>query len=565
MANDILQEPLGGFKTWHISQIYFGEGSPEGTIVPNVGDAVIDWDRGIYEVVAVVNQIPTLELFDTTKSLIGETNPTLIGGLSDRNPSVLLRAFFDGSQDPSVITIDDQYRVYGSELSHCKLFLGRDINPQTGTVISRNLSGSSENVTYETIDNTSVTIKRPNTIYTHANLDDGEVVTLVNYSSSGVVTGEEVFVVKNTNAIRSLELETVYIVDIELVSSLLSESEPDVIEVPFGQPLQSSGFDYRLLYSDGTTQTASVDGVKARLSGLDNYNTNWAGDGESVVLLYTADPNEPIINVGSGSARTISKTYTMVNVDVPQDAAYKIYMVPRYAALTQTYELETLLVNAAHDWSVRVDPSDIDIYQEGTTNPPDLTNSGAWQQLDLAVDIGQWFPSLAGYTFTQTTGIRLGPVNQNVDNKPWLIDYRNDQQLAYGNFNNMKAIAYLSGNMPIDIKIGATTVEEWLERLYDPLKPSYDDTLIGEIPTPTHFALRWWDSVSGDYITTGDGSGNLISVDDWNINIDRLTYSDGQWENMETLEILWYYTLTGDVSSRMIGVSPIMVHIYQGT
>lgn len=556
--SDILQLPLVGFRVWHITQIYMGEGSPEGTVVPTVGDAVIDWDRGIYQVKHVINQIPTLELFDPTKSLFGDTQPNLISGLSNRNPSVIYRAFIDNSVTPKVIVIDDQYRIYGSDPSYCKLFKGTDTNPQTGIVVSRNLSGSSENVTLETISNDGITIKRPNTIYSNVSLEDGDTVTLVEYSSSGVVTGGVTLVVKNSAAIRSLEQETVYIVDIELITPLLSETQPDVIEVPFGQPLQANGFQYRLLYSNGTTFTDDVDGVKCKLLGLDNYNTNWAGDGESIVLQYTADVNEPIININSGTSRTISKTYTMINVDVDPDLAFKLYVIPRYQPLTQDYVLNTWLVNAAHDFWVDV-TGDANIYLEGTTNAPDLGATGVWQQLDLVMDIEQVLPHLVGYTFTQTTGLRLNTVNGNLDNKPWLIDYANNQTLAYGNFNAMKATAWLTGNQQIDMSCGATTQQGWLDRLYYPLKPSYDVTLIGSVPTPTHFALRWYDEVALQYVET-----NEIDIDSWNIPIERLLYSGGSWQNMSTVEVVWYYTLPGDVSSRLIGVSPVMVQLYQG-
>jgi hypothetical protein len=545
-----------GFRVWLIDQIYLGPTSPtSGRIVPNVDDAVFDWNRGVFRVVAVDNVFtvgngeptytPTLKLVDL--SILAKKQMGLIGSqnLISYQPNVLELAFLNTLVTPFTISLDDRYRVFDTEAAYIKLFKGTDVSANKGTVISKVFNGSgnyiSENVELELIDPNNPAIKRPPVFNTIASLYDGEVVTAVIYTQAGGPIGQHSFLIKNSSAIRGLGNNTVFITDIILVSEMLDNIELDLINVPANLPITGGDFQARLLYSDGSNSLISVGTTKCKLHGITNFNTSLAGVSSTVVLNYYPDVNEPIINTSNPYLRSLTHSYRIRTSENVLDKSFKIYVVPVFNTVTNKYTNTYYLTNLNYDILIKLNNSQISVRNLDNT-PIDYTTNTESQTLLLSVVMSTVFPiGYTGYTFVQSVIVRYG----SETTFGWILDYKGNNENVYG------AEAYfeysITGQQVIQIKSGAVTIEEWLSILWTPLHAIFNHNLSLSAPTPTHIQLRY-KGVSSPI--------KAISVA-WNSNIPN--EFGVAWTEYSTVEVVWLApTLHPDVYLT-VGISPVMI------
>lgn len=547
-APTLIYDPRAGFRSWYITEIYTGPGST-GQYVPHVNDMVVDWTRGVFQVTAVdltsvpPTYIPTLELVDL--SLLASEQIGLSQQLSTYQPSVLELAFLNIDVMPYTISIDDRYRIYGTEASYLKLYRGVDLSIENGVVISQTYNGSgaliSENVILELIDPSNTAIKRPPVFNTTTALFDGETVTAVIYTVTGGVTGQHTFLIKNTNAIRGLGSDTVYISDIVLVTTLLDTVALDTVNVPANIPISGGDFQARLLYSDGTDTLISVGTPKCKLLGIDNFNTSIAGVTSQVVLVYYPDPNEPAVNITNPSIRSISHTYTIRTINNVLDYSFKIYVVPKYNATTQQFSNDYYLTNLAYNILIKLAPNQISVTLQGGGNINYSINSGA-QALVLAVVMSSVIPyGYSGYTFVQVVTVNYGSSTTT----PWYLDYLNNNTLLYG--SQVYFEYSTQGQQPLSIISGAQSISEWLARLYLPLHPTFNQNIYLAAPTPTHFQLTYH----------GIQSPVLLITDYWNILIQN--YFGINFVNYDTVLVTWLVPTADITVYSILGVSPVIV------
>ena len=544
----LLYDPLRGFRMWDISELYMGPNTTTaGKIVPNVDDAVMDWERGILRVISVEttgsspSYVPTLMLVDFNS--LFTRNGRGAQGIGLYQPSVLELAFVNTLVIPNTISIDDRYRAYGTETAYAVLFRGSDLSPMTGEVISQVYNGSGQltgvNITLELLDPNNTAIKRPPVFNTQVTMYDGELVTLVLYTQAGEATGQHPFLVKNTSAIRGLSANTVYIQDVVLVTNMLDATTLDLLNVPSNTPLTGADFQARLLYSDGSTQTISIGSNKCKLYGVDNFNTSLAGENSEVVLTYYPDINEQTINVSNPSMRSISHVYQIRTVNITADYSFKVYVVPKFNVSTQQYSNDYYLTNQAYTVFIKLAPSQITVNRLGGGAINYGINSGP-QTLALSVIIADVIPfGFNGYTFVQTLTLTYG----SQTSAGWMIDYMNTDSHVYG------VTAYAeyatTGLSVLSLRSGAVSVEQWLARLYAPIHAIFNQTLVTVPPTPTHFKL----------IYHGVESPVRLIADYWNLFLPN-DFGDS-FINYDTVSIVWLLP-TVDVSVySTLGVSPL--------
>lgn len=554
MSTTLLVDPTRGFRVWNIDDIYLGpDVIPTGVSVPNVNDMVLDWTRGFFRVIAVddtdINPTytPVLSEFDVTLLNNPNAGDILGRGLTGYQPAAHERAFFDNSVVPHTISIDDRYRVYGADAINAKLFKGTDVT-SNGTVISLTFNGSGnitgENIALELIDPTNPAIKRPIVIFTNTALNEGELVTLVIYTQEGGAIGEHTFIVKSGTAIRGIEASTISIIDIELVTDLLDDVELDLVKVPANVPITGGDFQARLLYSNGATSLIPIDGTKARIFGLDNFNTAIAGSISDIVLTYFPDTNEPLINSENPELRSISSVYRIQTVTNSLDASFKIYIEVLWNNVSGLYENTYFLTNLKHDILVKLTPSQITI-ESATAVPISYAPNQGVQELVLSILMSDVFASgFAGYTFIQQTKIEYAG-NAEGDN-PWLIDYLNNQTNVFGSL--VKFGYSTAGAFPLDLTAGEPTLADWLNKLYFSIHPTYDPVLEELVDvTPTHFRLQYGVFTSGDF-----------PIGDWQVLHNNL--GGTVWVEDETVTIIWLLDTPSSVDHLILALTPIMIH-----
>lgn len=540
--------PLRGFSVWDISEIYLGPLTTSGgTTVPNVNDEVNDWSVGIYQVIAVdsTNYTPSLYL------RFSYNNTTT--AVSQYQPNTTMKAFVNNLVTPNTINIDDNYRAYAPESTYAVLYKGTDISSENAVILSQVYNGSgnfvNQNIPLQTIDTTNPAIKRPTQFNTNIALLDGSIVTLVIYSSSGIVTGTQQFLVKNTTSIKGLTINTVYITDIVLVSELLDATIVDMINVPAGIPLISSDFQARLLYSDGSTRLISIDNIKCRLLGIGAFNTNLAGVTSQVVLCYYPSTNEAAINLLNPALASISHTYNIRAVNNILDYSFKVYAVPVYNPSTQMFSLQFYLTNLRRNILIQLNTTqyEITLASGGLINY--LPNGNA-QQIRITVGMNSVLPAggYGNYNFTQMLTVQFG----NVSNTAWLLDYLNTGTAEYG--STIYAAFSTTGSNVVNISSNYATVFDyagWLNALYYNLHPIFDQSVSILPPTPTHFQLSYKGL-----------TGPIRSISSyWNINLPNDFAGSGiNWVQYDTLSVIFLMqNLTDPSVYDILAVAPLLL------
>ena len=546
------RDPTRGFRMWHILEIYTGEAgtTTESLYVPNVDDVVFDGGSTFYKVTAVdsVTAIPTLEKINPSESFNNTiTDPdTLTDGLRFYRACALNRIFVDNAYSPAVCSVDAAYRIYGSEATQAKLFLGTDTSPN-GTVISQTLDSNnvviSEMIDLEPLLDSNNTIHRPKRFHTTVSLQDGELVTLVVYNAAGRVSGETAFIIKNASAIAGPAASDVYIEDIELVSDLLSSTDPLLIENPLNVPFTTAMLLCKVHYSNGAYALHAIDGNKVKLHGLSGFNTSLLGPVTRVVLSYYPSADEPAINLNGVNTPSLSKTYKLANVPTDTNFSVKLYVVPEYTG--SGYNLRFFVGNI--DYTLFTEVTDyVDLVN--ANGGPYVPNRYGYQQplvatlnLDLA---GIITPDLAVHV--QTFNITLREYGA-IDVDPWVIDYGNDGVTVYG--IGKFAQASQLGEKKFIITCGITNELDWVSYLYYFLDPLFDNTLLSEAPTPSHFSLEHDGMEIGTFpVSDWDREFELTALRNWNqhkpLNIFWKTVDNGVYKTLAVSPLYIHYDYT---------------------
>lgn len=549
--SNLLKDENRSFRLYHISQVYMGPGSPpSANIVLNVGDGVIDWNRGIFETVSVDAQshVPTLRVFDmASKIQVGNDN-NLLAALSGYQPHIMNRAYFNDHVSPATITLDTNYAIRGTQAATIKIFLGTNTS-STGTVISAKINAAGdvlgENIDLEEVVTGQAGLKQPATIHTKANLQDNDVITMVVYRLTGEIDKEQVFVVKRSSAIRGMGESTVAIRDITLISPLLHPTETDLLMVPSGVSLNSTSFRANLHYTDGTTVAVDVDGAKTRIHGLDNFNSVLGGgDGTTeIVLMYYPSTNERVVNGAGGNTVTVNRTYR-TRIDVNNlSYAFKAYVVPIWDATNSRYRLEFYLTNVARDVAVKLDPGQYTVLRDNGS-AVNLVPDGLEQLIDLSFKPSDVFNGGYGeFRFRQRIRLILRtPTTTNHD--PWTIDYKTDNTDVYG--GSVHASVSNQSNKPISFATGATTQSQWLARLLAPIHPTFDVKTEQSYPAPTHFR----------YIN-GTTTSSVHAISTWATTKPSETGTD--WTPSDTVVVVWLRQRGSTSFYETLGYSPMII------
>lgn len=485
-----------GWRMWHKPDIYTGEEGSTGRWVPNVDDLIIDYANGFERVIDVdmSTGLSTLLTWVLPKEADGLTNEDILLGLGPGSQSESFRAMLDDSVVPHTLALDSRLHFYGSSVKWIKIFRGTDISA-VGEVVSAYYDQSNtylgENIPVElvqtpdpSVDNRA--ILAPMVGYTNAELDEGEVLTAVAYSDTGMALSIAKLLVKNTAFIRTTDASRRFISSIHLESPFVSASDDRIIEYPINMPVSALPLTGVVTYSDGKTLKHPVDGTKFRIHGLEHYVASQEGQRIPLVLTYYLESDEYNYGSSPGASRHLSEKYWATTKAFDEAYEIKLYAYPTWVDDVQGYRMEFFLYNLNRG-----------MYQEVTTLVRLGNNTPAFQPLNFTQtqhltyvinmnDVDSKYPS---YRHVQTVDVQLmAPGTEDTTN--WIIGFNPGQDPKYGHNLSLRATFVDSSNWKVKVDNGFASESAWLEELFYRSQPLFNREREEQAPLPNYFVLN---------------------------------------------------------------------------
>lgn len=526
-------------KLIYLPDLYTG---PDGTgeLVGEVNDLVIDFDTGFFRVVDVIDNISSLRPWTPPVTTTISDNLGAIGLLNANAEEFL---FLDTTVTPHRISIPSSVTFAGSQKKYAKLFFGSDLTEATGTVVSAHYEDGryiSENIPLERVivsDHTNDALKTMKESYINTKLQDNELVTLVVYSETGAPTDIREFRVYNTNYVKSLQVRESYITSIELNSSMFSDSDSTLLEIPMNTSLRELDITATIRYRNEQSRTVAIDGNKMRIDGIDNYISNTDGKQANINLVYSLDDGEYTLNANGNKVRYINQKYKVVTKATEGNYTVKLFVVPVWVDDTTGYKLEYYMYDLDRGDYFYATPF-VELGSSSQTFKSKLY--GAEQWLTVTVDVAKVNRNSKPYRHVQKFAVSL-LTNGLSKTTPWLVRYEDDGKLEYGH-NLQATLTYQAVNdWRVDISNNLANTTSFLNNVFYATKPLINTEVEKVTPTPTHFILN----------IGGRETEHVLS--EWN---NTMNSTVGGVEG-ETVLIHWLRKIGGQVLH--LGMSPLII------
>lgn len=481
-------------RLWFKEEIFTGP-SGTGEFVPNVNDGVIDLATGFSKVLAVdVDHLSTLDPVTFTNGAGGATQEDAILANGPNAQSEAWRVYINSDVVPPTLAIDSSINFYGDSAEYVKVFLGTDIGG-TGHVISAiyNISNVllSENIPLVLVGNTAgtnIAIKAPVVASSMEPVATGEVVTVVAYDASDVVTSIKRMTVFNSNFVHSSDEGRIYIVAIELLSPFLSITDSHLLEYPVNLLLQSATLQGKLTYSDGSTAILPIDGGRFELMGMERFIPSREGMRVDLMLKYNLQPNEYAYGVSAPlPERSLVEDYRLVTVAGLADYNVKLYVVPKWNVGTNKWELDYYLYSLERNIVILATP-----YIEYVSNsvPFNGEEINTRQHIRVVVNLSNLSLGFLSYRYPQAFSIQLKALaTNNLAPTFWIIEYQEGEFYGSGLYAHASVDPGNPSMNRLDLSLGLLAVEDWIDKVYYAIMPQRTPAEVAA-PQPTHVRLR---------------------------------------------------------------------------
>lgn len=531
-----IPNPTRRYTQWHIREVYGLGGAATNVHIPNVDDTVLDlMNNRLYRVVSLSSEnIPTLELVNLTGiSGVGRTD-TILGtgpGLCSEG----YRIYVNNKVTPHPCFIDNRVIIPGSGNSYIKIFKGFDVTDE-GHVVSGVFNSAkrmvSENIPLENVvipHYPANTYKVATPAHLTETLEDGEVVTVVVYTSAGSMSLRFTLLVVNTEFVRNIDASKKHITDISLITPYISDSDDLVVEIPLSMTTTSASFIGKVTYSDGSSTTYPVDNDKFSLHGFDTYVASRVGDILPVVLRYvlSSTENANLVNTVNGK-HFVNKQYSIKTVESDSRYSIKLFALPVWDAPTLRWKLQYWLYSLSRDTVI-----DVTRHVEPSVNSTPFIGNlfGTAQRLVVSFNMDKLGPSYSYYRHVETLEVTLNhPVTSSPVSAYYEVKYDTDSIVG------SHVLAMVSGpanNYTLDLSNGFGEANALVQRWYEASSPLVYPFNEDRAPYPTNVRIiigSWSREIDvADLtkpitgVTTAIGNGTPVLVEFVRIsNLNRL-------------------------------------------
>lgn len=531
-----IPNPTRRYTQWHIREVYGLGGAATNVHIPNVDDTVLDlMNNRLYRVVSLSSEnIPTLELVNLAGiSGVGRTD-TILGtgpGLCSEG----YRIYVNNKVTPHPCFIDNRVIIPGSGNSYIKIFKGFDVTDSSHVVSGVFNSAKrmvSENIPLENVvipHYPANTYKVATPAHLTETLEDGEVVTVVVYTSAGSMSLRFTLLVVNTEFVRNIDASKKHITDISLVTPYISDSDDLVVEIPLSMTTNSASFIGKVTYSDGSSTTYPVDNDKFSLHGFDTYVASRVGDILPVVLRYalSSTENANLVNTVNGK-HFINKQYSIKTVESDSRYSIKLFALPVWDTPTLRWKLQYWLYSLSRDTVI-----DVTRHVEPSVNSTPFIGNlfGTAQRLVVSFNMDKLGPSYSYYRHVETLEVTLNhPVTSSPVSAYYEVKYDSDSIVG------SHVLARVSGpanNYTLDLSNGFGEASALVQRWYNASSPLIYPFNEDRAPYPTNVRIiigSWSREIDVDDltkpitgVTTAIGNGTPVLVEFVRIsNLNRL-------------------------------------------
>lgn len=470
----------------------------EGKFVPNENDLVHDFEMGWFRVSRVdyttyVAELAVWEVKDKGPTL---AELDILLGTGPGYASETWRCYLDTRVFPHLLQVDNQLHIRGSEAREIRIFKGVNVTV-TGEVISayyvnnEYVSDAIPLEVYATTKLDNIAEKIPKMGYTSRKLNDGEVVTAVTYNIHGTPIDYNKLLIHNTNLTRRPEEAQKRVQGIKLISSRLSSSEPNVLELPINISVASLAMRGQVTYTDGSTAIMDVvdedANGKFKLLGLKYWSPTVGGREQELELTYELSQNEEYSYLQGQTANgRVTEPYLIRGIQSDPAYSLKLYAFPSWKDDVNGYILDYWLYDALRQTALRVPRNAVELHPDSPSfNGIEFTSI---QTMKVGVKMGLIDPVYGDYVHVQLFQVALlrdgGQRNTN-----WRMKFSGNQVDWYGNDLQARVTASTGGMSYIELGNGIAKQEDWLNAMFYATNPLYDPLSETQAPKPTHVII----------------------------------------------------------------------------
>jgi hypothetical protein len=470
-----------------------------GKYIVNENDLVHDFEMGQWFRVSRMDY--TTYVAELSVWEIKDDGPTLeqldiLLGTGPGYASETWRCYLDTRVFPHRLQIDNQIHIRGSEAHEIRIFKGTNVSA-SGEVISayyvnnEYVSDAIPLELYATTKLDNVAEKIPKMGYTSRKLNDSEVVTVVTYNIHGTPIDYNKLLIHNTNLTRAPSEAQKRVQGIKLISSRLSSSEPNVLEVPINITVASLALRAQVTYTDGTTAIMDVvdedANGKFRIEGLKYWSPTVGGREQPLQLSYELSQNEEYSYLQGQTANgRVTEPYVIRGIETDPAYSLKLYAYPTWKDSVNGYILDYWLYDATRQTALRVPRNAVELHPDSSPfNGIDFTTI---QIMKVAVKMKLIDAAYGEYQLVQqfqVSLLRSGGMRET----NWRVKHSDNQADWYGDNLMAKITANTGGLSYIELANGFTKQSDWLNALYYGINPLYDNQSETIAPAPTHVII----------------------------------------------------------------------------
>lgn len=492
--------------------------SPEGRYVAYADDLLFSFtedNKIVFERVVNVDDvtnIPTLVEANVEKNVV--TNKDVEYAIDPYYSADVqsFHVYFDKTELMTKISIDPRRRFFDSETTYIRLYRGNPLSSSSARIISATYNGidfdETVNVELESRENGNYKVA-PNNLYSKVSLEHGETLFLAAYSVSGDLVAVYTMTAVESKGLIMSNATTKNIADIRIVTPWLNPHDDTLIDCPNNLTLDSINMMGRVYYTNGDVVELPVDGTKFKMFGLNQYIPSSTGQSVRAGLVYTLAADEGSVSTTlTTNDNKIIRPYRVRTIEANGAYGVKLFAYPRWVDAITGYRLVWFLYNIKRDRYYEVSN-----LIEMTANSETFNGKtyGISQTLQVAIDLSRVDPSLVAHRHIQTVTISLLREGSSATFPLWTVEFDPNQDVPYG-VHGIARLSFVTGNtFSLDLKSGASSKVDWLDKIYFNSKPIFDPKANTEPPIPTHFTVEIGNSTHEYSVEQWGTARNVVS------------------------------------------------------